>query len=89
MVSLQQKVGALGGPAKLALGALAATVAAGGVYFLSTYEACEGCKRRREAMKAAFKDAGLGSLSVPPGSTAGLQAQQQQQGAEQPQRQAQ
>lgn len=23
-------------------------------------QACEGCKRRREAMKNAFKDAGLG-----------------------------
>jgi len=38
-------------------------------------------------MKAAFKDAGLGSLPAPPGSTAGLQHQRQQQGAEQPQQQ--
>ncbi len=38
MASLHQKVGALGPPAKLALGALAAIVAGGGVYFLSTYE---------------------------------------------------
>ena len=32
----------------------------GAVYFLSTYEACEGCKQRREKMKSAFADAGFG-----------------------------
>jgi hypothetical protein len=63
MALLRHTLGELGTPAKLALGALVATVGGGGVYFLSTYEACEGCNRRREAMKAAFKNA---NLSAPP-----------------------
>lgn len=83
MVSLQQKIGALGAPAKLALGALAATAVSGGYYFLSTYEACEGCKRRREAMKAAFKN---GNLSAP---TAGQSPAAQPRQEQQPQHQGQ
>ena len=38
MTSLSHKIGALGAPAKLALGALATTVVGGSTYFLSTYE---------------------------------------------------
>jgi hypothetical protein len=38
MASLRHTIGELGAPAKLALGALVATVGGGGVYFLSTYE---------------------------------------------------
>lgn len=38
MVSLQHKIGALGAPAKLALGTLAGTLVGGSFYFLSTYE---------------------------------------------------
>ena len=38
MASHRHTIGALGAPAKLALGALVGTVAGGGVYFLSTYE---------------------------------------------------
>ena len=38
MASLRHTIGGLGAPAKLALGALVATVGGGGVYFLSRYE---------------------------------------------------
>jgi hypothetical protein len=50
MASLRHTIGELGTPAKLALGALVATVGGGGVYFLSTYEVPCCCMSAKDAL---------------------------------------